>query len=137
MLAKITSLGWLTTIAWISNVAAGGYITAIMAQGLIVLNHPDYIFQRYHGTLLTFAFILAAVFVNTILSSHLPKIEGSMLILHVLGFFSFFIPLVYLAPHRSASDVFTTFLNEGGWPNQSLSNCVGLIGNIATFVGTS
>lgn len=133
--ADLTFLGWLTTIAWISNVAAGGFISATMTQGLIVLNNPDYVFRRYHGTLLTFAFLLAAVFVNTILSRHLPKIEGAMMILHVFAFLGFVISLVYLAPHRSASDVFTIFINGGGWPNQSVSFCVGLIGNVATFVG--
>lgn len=106
-----------------------------MIQGLIVLNHPDYIFRRFHGTLLSFACLFAAVFVNTTLSRHLPKIEGAMMVLHVLGFLGFVIPLVYLAPHRSASDVFTIFINGGGWPNQSVSFCVGLIGNVATFIG--
>lgn len=130
-------LGWLTTIAWISNVTTAGYITAITTQGLISLNQPDYVFQRFHGTLLAFAFILIAVFVNIRLISHLPSLERAMFILHVLGFFALLISLVYLAPHRSASDVFTIFLNKGGWPNQSVSFCVGLLGSIGAFVGKS
>jgi hypothetical protein len=39
------------------------------------------------------------------------------------------------SPHGSAASVFATSLNEGGWPTQGLSYCVGFLGNVATFVG--
>ena len=76
-----------------------------------------------------------AVFINTVVSSLLPKIEGLILVLHVLGFFAVLIPLVYMAPHGSASDVFTLFLNEGGWSTQGLSFFVGILGNVFSFLG--
>ena len=62
-------------------------------------------------------------------------IEGVILVLHILGFVAILIPLVYLSPHGSRASVFSTSLNEGGWPTQGLSYCVGFIGNVATFVG--
>lgn len=37
--------------------------------------------------------------------------------------------------YRSASGVWAMSLNEGGWPTQGLSYCVGFLGNVATFVG--
>lgn len=37
--------------------------------------------------------------------------------------------------YRSATGVWATSLNEGGWPTQGLSYCVGFLGNVATFVG--
>lgn len=104
-------------------------------QGLIILNHPSYEPQPYHGTLLSFAVIFVAVFINTVISSLLPIIEGFILIFHVLGFFAILITLVYMAPHGKASTVFTTSLNAGNWPTQGISYCVGFIGNVATFVG--
>lgn len=85
--------------------------------------------------MLFWAVLLVAIFVNTVVSSMLPKIEGLILILHVLGFFAVLIPLVYMAPHGSASDVFTHFLNEGGWRTQGLSFFVGLLGNAFSFLG--
>ncbi|KAI9849537.1 MAG: hypothetical protein M1837_004157 [Sclerophora amabilis] len=42
-----------------------------------------------------------------------------------------------MAPHGTVADVFKTSLNEGNWPTQGLSYCVGFIGNVATFVGKS
>ena len=106
-----------------------------MIQGLIILNHPEYEIRPIYGTLLFWACIILCLFVNTVVSRLLPKIEGLMLVLHILGFFAILIPLLYMAPHSSASDTFTTFLNEGGWPTQGLSFCVGLIGTIYSFVG--
>ena len=136
-MADMNFAGWLTTIAWIATLAAGGYIGGTMIQGLIVLNHPNYIFNPMHGTLLSWASISFAIFINTVVSSALPHIEGLILIVHVLGFFCILVPFVYMAPHSSASDVFTTVLNEGKWSTQGLSFCVGLIGSIAEFVGKS
>ena len=102
-----------------------------------MLNYPNYNYQPLHGTFLTWAVLLVAVFINTVVGSLLPKIEGVILVLHILGFFAIMIPLVYSSPHSSASEVFTTFLNEGGWPTQGLSFCVGIIGAVASFVGGS
>lgn len=102
---------------------------------MIVENHAAYHFQRWHGTLLTWAAILLAVAFNTVLSMALPKVEGLVLVLHVLGFVAILIPLVYLAPHSAPSDVFTVFLNTGGWSSQGLSFFIGLIGNATAFLG--
>ena len=108
-----------------------------MIQGLIVLNYPKYVFDPLHGTLLGWASIFAAAVVNGVISGALPLIEILILVIHVLGFFGILIPFVHLAPHTSASAVFTTVIDEGKWPTQSLSFCVGLVGSIADFVGES
>lgn len=134
-MAKLIFTGWLTTIAWIATVAAECYIAGTMIQGLIVLNYPEYVFNPLHGTLLSWASIVVAIFTNAVVNSALPRIEGLILILHILGFFGILIPFVYMAPHTSASGVFNNVLNEGKWSTQSLSFCVGLIGSVAEFVG--
>ncbi|KAI9881205.1 MAG: hypothetical protein M1830_007183 [Pleopsidium flavum] len=126
--------GWLTVCGWQALVASGGYLSGTLIQGLIVMNYPTYTFERWHGTLLFWACIFLAVIINTVISSILPKLEGLILVLHILGFFAILIPLVYMAPHGSASDVFTVFLNEGGWPTQGLSFFIGLIGNVFSML---
>ncbi|KAL8811645.1 MAG: hypothetical protein Q9223_007490 [Gallowayella weberi] len=103
---------------------------------LIVLNNPGYNAERWQGTLLMWAIVCVAVLVNTVISSLLPKLECVILFIHVLGFFAIMIPLVYMAPHGSASDVFTMFINEGGWKTTGLSFFVGLYGNVFAFLGT-
>lgn len=108
-----------------------------MIQGLIVLNNPDYVPERWQGTLLFYAVIAAALIFNTYLVKYLPKIEGLILIIHIVGFFGILIPLVYMAPHGSAADVFTTFGNAGGWSSNGLAFFVGLVTGVYSFLGTS
>ena len=106
-----------------------------MIQGLVVLNNPSYVPQRWQGTLLFYAVILFGLFFNTFLVKHLPKIESLILIIHVCGFFGILIPLVYLAPHGRASDVFGQFENGGGWSTQGLSFFVGIVTGVYSFLG--
>lgn len=84
--------------------------------------------------LFLWAILAFAVFINTVASKTLAKFEGLILILHILGFLGILIPLVYLAPHGDAS-IFTTFVNEGGWPTQGLSFMVGLPSAVFSLIG--
>lgn len=107
-----------------------------MVQGLLILNYPDtYDPQRWHGTLLYYAALTLALFVNTYLGRLLPQIESLILVFHILGFFGILIPLVYLGPHQPAHEVFTTFLNLGEWPTTGLSFFVGLVTCAGAFTG--
>ncbi|APA11795.1 hypothetical protein sscle_08g065650 [Sclerotinia sclerotiorum 1980 UF-70] len=129
--------GWMTVTGWQGVVASGGYLTGTLIQGLIVLTVPSYAASEtaWQGTLLYWAAIFFAVFINTVVSSSLPKFEGLILVLHILGFFGILVPLVILAPHDTASNVFGGWLNGGGWPSQGVSFFVGIIGNVFAFVG--
>lgn len=106
-----------------------------MIQGLLVLNYPDYGYERWHGTLLMYAIMLMVVAVNTVAVRLLPKIEGAMLVVHVVGFFAILIPLVKLAPHGSPSQVFGEFVNLGGFKSNGLAWFIGLISTNLPFVG--
>lgn len=106
-----------------------------MIQGLLVLNYEDYVFERWHGTLLFYAIFALSLFINTYLARLLPQFETSVLLIHILGFFAILIPLVYLAPHGSASDVFLTFTNGGGWSTDGLSFLIGLSTSQFAFLG--
>ena len=56
----------------------------------------------------------------------LPKVENLLFIVYFLGLFAGVVPLVWLAPHATASEVFTMFMNNGGWNFQGSSFFVGL-----------
>ncbi|KAL8660852.1 MAG: hypothetical protein Q9202_006135 [Teloschistes flavicans] len=116
--------------------AGNGYVCGTQIEALIQLNDPNYVPQRWEGTLLFWATILVAVLINTVLGQLLPPIETAMLIIHVLGFFAILIPLVYMAPQKAtAHEVFTVFENGGGYPSQGLSFFVGLIGTVFAMFG--
>ena len=128
--------GWLTVGGWQGSVASSSLLTGTMIQGLIGLNNDSYVPQPWQGTLLFWAVIIFAVFINTLVSSALPKFEGLILILHVLGFFGVLIPLVVMGDHADPHEIFTTFVNNGGWNSMGTSFIVGMLGNVFSFVGT-
>jgi hypothetical protein len=146
--------GWVSTIGWNANSAAGVYFGATMIQGLLVLNNDTYDPQRWQGTLLMWAALILVIYVNTIGARILPKIEGYLkasllmeliltsyrfiLIIHTLGFFAVLIPLVYLSPHSTAKEVFSTFIDPAetsGYTSAGLAFMVGLISANLPFVG--
>lgn len=127
--------GWLTVAGWQATFASGCYLCGTLIQGLMVLTNPNYNPLPWQGTLLYWAVVIFCVFINVAARGLLPKFEGLILILHITGFFAIIIPLVYLSDHGTASDVFTTFINGGNWPNQGLSLFVGMLGNVFAFTG--
>ena len=115
----------MNVVGWQSAVAGVGFLNASLIQGISALNSTSYSPTPWQATLMFWAVVLVAVFVNTVVSSLLPKVEGLVLILHVLGFFAILIPLVSMGPHGDATDVFTVFVNRGGWPTMGVSFMVG------------
>ena len=106
-----------------------------MIQGLLVLNDSTYVYERWHGTLFVIAILSFCIIFNTFLAQRLPMVEGSILVLHITGFFAIIIPLWILAPRNSAKMVFTEFENLGGWSSQGLSFLVGLLSPIYALLG--
>ena len=128
-------IGWLTSLAWIATVATECIFAGTIIQGLLILDYPDYDAKRYQGTLLTWAVVAVAVFINVVVPGMLPKFEIFIVFFHTAGFITIIAVLWRYSEIGSAHSVFATSLNEGGWPTQGLSYCVGFLGNVATFVG--
>lgn len=106
-----------------------------MIQGLLVLDNPEYVFKNWHGTLLVIAITAFCIIFNTFLAKRLPMVEGMVLIIHLLGFFAVLVPLWVLAPRNSPKQVFTEFLNFGGWNTKGLAFMVGLLSPVYTLIG--
>ncbi|EXJ61484.1 uncharacterized protein A1O5_11800 [Cladophialophora psammophila CBS 110553] len=126
--------GWQSVLSWQACLASAAYLGGTIIQGLLVLNYPSYDFQRWHGTLLLYSVIFLAMLFNTYLAKQLPKVEGAVLIVHIVGFFGVLITLVYLAPHGTANDVFVQYLANGGY-DKGTSFFVGLITTVFAFIG--
>lgn len=125
------SVGWLIVIAWQVYLAGSSLVVAIVIQGLIALNNPDYSFERWHGTLMTIAASVFAVFMNTVLSSRLPIIQYLLFALHFGGIFAIVIPLWLTADHGNPTEVLLKFSDNGDWGDVGLSSMIGL----ALFIG--
>ncbi|KAJ5155229.1 hypothetical protein N7492_008032 [Penicillium capsulatum] len=127
--------GWLSAMGWQCAITSIAYLAGTVIQGLIVLNNPDYDFQRWHGTMLVIAISSFSILFNTFLAKNLPFVEGLILIIHVVGLFAIIIPLWVLAPRNNAHAVFTDFNNGGGWNNAGTATLVGLSTTITSMLG--
>ena len=114
-------IGWLCVLGWQSGVAIGSFLAATEIQGLIVLNNDDYVFERWHGTLIMIGIVLFVALFNTFLAKHLPLVEGLVLCLHIGGFVAILVPLWVLGPKSPSSEVWTTFSNANGWSSSECS----------------
>ena len=111
------------------------YLSAIEIQAVAVMNNPDYIPERWHSTLLMWALMLLMYIVNVRAFGLLPMLEMVGLVFHVAFFVCIAVPFLVLAKKNTASFVFTTFVNEGGWSSNGVSWCVGLLTVVWPFVG--
>lgn len=126
--------GWIATMGWNANVAAGVFFTGTVIQGIAVLDYPDYVPTKWQGTLIMWAALLVCLLVNTVGARLLPKFEYLILFLHTAGFLAVLIPLLTLAPKASAADVFRMFA-KSGWSSNGVAFLVGLLGNNLPFIG--
>lgn len=121
-------MGWQTLITSIAFQAG----TEI--QGLFVLNVEGYSYERWHGTLLVIAIISFAFVFNTLLATRLHLVEGTILVVHVFGFFCVLVPLWVLSPRTDSKQVWTTF-HDPGWNSTGLSTLIGLITCVLPLLG--
>ncbi|KAI0451669.1 amino acid/polyamine transporter I [Xylaria acuta] len=128
---------WLSLIGWQALVASGAYLTSALVQGLIILTHPSYLatMQNWHSTLLYWAVILFSSSINICIGSVLAKFQGIVLVIHILGFFGIVLSITLIGQPLNSEAVWDTWLNLGGWPTQSLSFSIGIIGNVLAFGG--
>ena len=77
------------------------------------MNNPGYSPTQWQGTLLYWALMGLAIIVNLYSSTILPKLEFFILALHILGFFAFLIPMVYVCFSRGTFDVGRITLTTG------------------------
>lgn len=128
-------VGWLCVLGWQVGNTSIAFLSSQQIQGLIILNNPNYVPQRWHLTLLVIGIVTFCQLFNTFLARKLPLVEGIVLILHICGFFVILVPLWVLGEPSNTKEVFTTFSDGGGWGSMGLSCLVGMLSPIFSFIG--
>jgi len=128
--------GWLTMFGWQSVAASAPFLAGTMIQGLLVLNDPTYVYERWHGTLLYWAILALALVVNIWGMHILPQVENATMILHVGLFIVLLVAICVVSPTKnSASFVFSDFENETGWQSNGVAWCIGMLSSAYVMVG--
>ncbi|KAF4993990.1 hypothetical protein FGRMN_6121 [Fusarium graminum] len=128
-------MGWMCVLGWQTGCASTAFITGTQIQGLIVLNHPNYTPEPWHGTLLSIAVAALSVLFNIFLARKLPLIEALVLVIHIFAFFGILVTLWVLSPRADAKAVFTQFSDGGGWGSLGGSTLVGILAGILPLLG--
>jgi choline transport protein len=131
--------------------ASAAFAAGLQLQGLITLNHPDYVPQRWQGILFYWLILAYSTAVNIWGSKILPhtNLASGMSVaievlnvsltrpgvLHVAGFVAVIIVLGVMAPKHDAHYVFAEFSNTSGWSNDGISWLVGLLSTVYPFLG--
>lgn len=127
-------LGWLCNACWQASLAAAAYLAATLMQSLILLNNPNYGYQRWHGSLLTIALLSVAIIFNTFLAKRLPLVEGILVVCHILGIV-ILIPLWIYSPTRIGGSPLLEFNNPNGWMSVGVATLVGVNSPVGALIG--
>ncbi|KAF2192969.1 hypothetical protein K469DRAFT_735070 [Zopfia rhizophila CBS 207.26] len=135
-LGVVSVMSCLASLASMAPTAAGQYywVSILAPKGLgrimsYVTVHPPtsptspYIPNGYQSTTLLWAAVLLALCINTSLAKYLPKIEGVILYIHLLGFFAILVSLLHLS-------------NRGEWPSMGIAWLVDFCFSTVTNVGS-
>lgn len=132
----LTENRWITVWAWITVTAASPAYLSNIVTGLVVFNYPEYEPQRWHGTLIMWAFVVLPVVWNFWFRKMLNTLEMIGGICHVVFFIISIVTLVVLAERSTASFVFNNLWNSySGWENPGVAFSLGII--TVTFPITS
>ncbi|KAJ5379215.1 amino acid permease [Penicillium cosmopolitanum] len=127
--------GWMAVMGWQTAFASASYLCGTEIQGTAILAHKLYEPEAWHGTLIVWAALVAALLANLVGGKFLPRLEAIILVIHIIGFFGILIPLVYMSEHKSNDEVFLQFLNSGEFPTQGISWFVGMTSCAFAFAG--
>lgn len=120
----------MAVLAWQAGAASGSFLTGTIIQGLISIRDPNYMPQAWQGTLFVFAMVLVIYIFNVYVASWMPRIQNVLFVLHIFCWVVIVVVLWAMAPHQSASVVFTQFYNGGGWSTMGVSLMIGQISAI-------
>ena len=114
---RLTHVGWMSTLGWLASMASSVFVCATLVEVCADVLNSEFGFTNWQYTLLMLGFIALTIGFNTVGSRTLPMLQTISLFGHFAGFVVVLIILWVMCPRNSASDVFTSFVNSGGWSN--------------------
>ena len=109
------SAGWMSTLGWLASTASSCIVCATLIQALVEVGSLDFVFPNWQYTLIAIAILVITIFFNTWGAGSLPLVEEISLYGHLIGFLVTIIPLWVMCPKNSASEVFTSFVDNSGY----------------------
>ncbi|KAJ6108284.1 hypothetical protein N7523_009607 [Penicillium sp. IBT 18751x] len=128
--------GWITVFGWQAATTSICYLVSMQIQGMVMLNHPSYVFEKWHGTLIMWVIVAFASLVNIYGIKIVPALQMLGGIMHITFFIAIIIPVVLLARRSTPAFVFTELLtSEEGWHSGGIAWCLGMLTVTYCFLG--
>ncbi|KAL9109285.1 MAG: hypothetical protein Q9227_006040 [Pyrenula ochraceoflavens] len=128
--------GWMTVLAWIAGVAVAPFFVSTQITGLLVLNYPDYVHQRWHDTLLMWAIVLVPLLSNIWGRRLLAPLEVLGGIFHVVMYPIMLVVIICLGTRNTSDYVWKTKVHDlSGWSNYGVAFSLGLISSVFPLGG--
>jgi choline transport protein len=125
-----------TVFAWQAVSTSLCFLIAGQLQGVVILNNPGYVPERWHATLIMWAIVLISYAQNLWAIELLPIFEVFTGFMHVLGFLAVSLVMLIMGRNASADFVFTGFIDQTGWKNNGVAWFIGLLPCIWCIAGT-
>lgn len=123
--------GWITVFAWIANVSSALVLLSNTTQGIIGFHYPGYTSERWHATLMMWAFIIFSIVCNLFLRKILNGLETLGGICHVVFFVVIITIMTTLGRRSDPSWVFKTLVKDAsGWGNAGICFNLGVLLNV-------
>jgi hypothetical protein len=128
--------GWITVFGWQAATTSICYLVAMQIQGMVMLNNPSYVFEKWHGTLIMWVIMGMSSLVNIYGIKIVPTLQMIGGIMHIIFFIAIIVPVILLARRSTAEFVFTELLiSEGGWQSGGVAWCLGMLTVTYCFLG--
>ena len=101
-----------------------------------MFNNESYVPERWHATLISWAYIMVPFLCNVYGRKLLKAIEIVGGIFYIIYFVATIVTLIVMAPRNSSGFVFTTsFFGLSGWENEGVQWSIGLLTITAILIG--
>ncbi|KAJ1326008.1 choline transport protein [Microdochium nivale] len=129
--------GWVSLIGWVALTASAPFGAANIIQGVVVLNYPEYVPEKWHWYLIYVAVTLIAFSFNIFGGKFLPMLENCIMVLHVLFFAMILVSTLALGSgkYQPAEFVFTEFSNGTGWDSNFVAWGIGMVTSGYIMIG--
>lgn len=128
--------GWITVFGWQATSTSICYLLATQIQGMVILNNPGYVPEKWHGTLIMWAVVVFSSLVNIYGIKIVPALQMLGGIMHITFFIAIIIPIVLLARRSTSEFVFTElWTSKQGWQSGGVAWCLGMLTVTYCFLG--
>lgn len=128
--------GYFNIFAQIAFAASASFQGTVSILGMVSLQHPQFVAERYHYVLVSVGFIILFTATNIFLSKYHASSTLGLLIFNVVTVTATIITLLATADYREDGEfIFTQYINGTGFGSHGYVFILGLLQSAYTFTG--